>query len=243
MQVNRFNSHLLCSQFAAREIVQALKKNKYLTLCMASGHSPALACEWLVRYIQEENIDYSGLFFIGLDEWVALPAANPGSCYYSFLHWLIKPLQLPETQYHLFNGEADNLEEECLRMGEIIAAHNGIDIMLVGIGMNGHIGFNEPGTPFNTLCFVAELEAVTVDVGKKYFTQTEVPNRGITIGLGHLTEAGAVYLIANGEHKAAVIKQAVEGEVGTGFPASILQQHKNAFVLVDEAAAGLLKKE
>ena len=127
-------------------------------------------------------------------------------------------------------------------MDAVIAARGGIDIMLVGIGMNGHIGFNEPGTAFKSLCHVAALDETTKSVGQKYFKEETVLHQGITIGLGHLLNAKKVFLQANGKRKAEVIKKTVEGEMSENFPASVMQQHTNGFVLIDDEAATLLTK-
>lgn len=128
-------------------------------------------------------------------------------------------------------------------MDEHIAAKGGIDLMIVGIGMNGHIGFNEPGTSFSSLSHVAELEEITKSVGqKKYFDEPVELSKGITIGLGHLMNTKKVLLIANGVKKAEVIQKTVVGPVTESFPASIMQQHKDGYVLIDEEAGSLLKK-
>lgn len=127
-------------------------------------------------------------------------------------------------------------------MDNIIAQKGGIDIMVVGIGMNGHIGFNEPGVDFELLSHVIELAEMTVSVGQKYFKEQVTLEKGITLGLSHLSAAKKVLLLANGERKAPVIKKAVEENVSTAFPAGIMQQHANGFILVDTAAASLLNR-
>jgi len=231
------------SDFAADEIAIAIKNKPDLTLCMASGHTPALAAELLVKKLREEKIDYSRFTFFGLDEWVGLPPSNEGSCHYFFQQKIFTPLALKPSQYFLFNSLANDPESECVKMDKAIASKAGIDIMIVGIGMNGHIGFNEPGTPFTILSHMATLDEVTRSVGQKYFKQETSLNKGITIGLGHLMNARKVILMANGNKKAEVIKNAVEGLVTPSFPASIIQQHRNAVVLLDEEAASLLDND
>lgn len=240
MKTILFKNYTLLSEYMADVIAAALKNNPALILCMASGHTPALTCDILVKKIREEQIDYSSLFFFGLDEWVGLSPDNEGSCHYFFETRLFKPLQLKSSQYHLFNALAADTEAECKKMDTLISQKGGIDIMVVGIGMNGHIGFNEPGTLFSSLSHVAALDEVTTTVGQKYFTDTVVPSRGITIGPGHLQHAKKVFLLANGSKKAEVIRRTVEGAVTENFPASVMQLHKNSFVLADEEAASLL---
>ncbi|MBN8673860.1 MAG: glucosamine-6-phosphate deaminase [Chitinophagales bacterium] len=242
MQVLSFSDYHNLSDFAASQIAFAIKNNPSLTLCMASGHTPSLTCDLLVKKLKEENIDYSSLHFLGLDEWAGLPPANEGSCHYFFQTKLFGPLQLDASQYFLFDAMADDLVNECNKMDEHIKKIGGIDMMLVGIGMNGHIGFNEPGTPFNSFCHVARLDETTKTVGQKYFTEKMELTKGITIGLRHLLAAKKALLQANGIKKATVIQQAVEGLVTETFPASIMQQHTNGFILVDEEAGSFLNK-
>lgn len=210
---------------------------------MASGHTPALTCELLAAELKNRQIDYSQLRFFGLDEWAGLAPEAKGSCARDFMERLIMPLGLQPEQYFLFNALAANLEEECRLMDRRIEAHGGLDIVLAGIGMNGHVGFNEPGTPFTHLCHVAQLEAVTTAVGVKYFDAgTAVPQQGITIGPAHLLSAGTFIIMANGEEKADVVRQAVTGAVDPAFPATMVQLHKNGFMLIDEAAGALLEE-
>ena len=209
---------------------------------MASGETPKLAVDLLVKKLKEERIDHSGITFIGLDEWVGLSPSNTGSCHYFFQNKLIGPLQLEPSQYFLFDALAGDLKKECKKMDKFINEKSGIDIMLVGIGMNGHIGFNEPGASFNNLSHVIELDEITKSVGQKYFTERMELGQGITIGFKHLLNAKKVFLMANGSKKAEVIKKTVEGPVTEDFPASIMQRHENGVILVDEEAASLLSK-
>lgn len=235
-----FKNYQSLSDFAAAEIAEAIKNNPNLVLCLASGDTPKLTVELLVQKLKDKSIDYSKITFIGLDEWVGLPPSNTGSCHYFFKNKLIGPLQLKLSQYFLFDALSADLQNECVKMDQIIAERGGVDIMLVGIGMNGHIGFNEPGASFNNLSHVIELAEITKSVGKKYFTEQVELTKGITLGFKHLLNTRKVFLMANGSKKAEVIKQTVEGPVTENFPASIMQEHNNGFVIVDEEAASLL---
>lgn len=242
MKLLRFKNYQELSEFAATEIVDAIRSNPSLVLCFASGDTPKLTVQLLVKKINEEKIDHSKITFIGLDEWVGLPPTNTGSCHYFFKNKLIGPLQLGTAQYFLFDALADDLEKECEKMDKFIVQRNEIDIMLVGIGMNGHIGFNEPGSSFNNQSHVIDLDEITRSVGQKYFNEQMELGKGITIGFNHLLNARKVFLMANGSKKAEVIKRTVEGPIGENFPASIMQLHENGFVLVDDEAASLLSK-
>lgn len=239
MTISVFEDYHALSAHAASFIAGQLRIKPSLTLCMASGHTPALTVEMLVNTILSEKIDYSGFRFIGLDEWLGLPPENSGSCHYFFKTKLIDPLQLSPSQYFLFDAMSPDPAAECKKMDAVIA-ERGIDIMLVGIGMNGHIGFNEPGTSFLSLCHVAALDDTTKSVGQKYFNEQMELSKGITTGLGQLLTASTVLLMANGSKKAPVIQKAVEGPVKESFPASIIQRHPNAVILTDKEAAALL---
>lgn len=242
MKLKRFKNYNDLSDFAATEIANSIKNKPSLVLCLASGDTPKLTVELLVKKLKDGKIDHSKFTFIGLDEWVGLPPTNTGSCHYFFKNKLIDPLQLQPSQYFLFDALAADLKNECIKMDRLIGEKKGIDIMVVGIGMNGHIGFNEPGTSFDNLSHVIDLDEVTKSVGQKYFNEKIDLDKGITIGFQHLLKAKKVFLMANGSKKAEVIRKTVEGPVTDNFPASIMQQHENGFVLVDDEAASLLCK-
>jgi glucosamine-6-phosphate isomerase len=242
MQILRFKNYEELSGHMADFLVTAIKNKPNLVLCMASGSTPALTCDLLVTKLKKDKVDYSKFTFIGLDEWVRLAPTNTGSCHYFFHKKIFEPLHLSSSQYFLFNALADDLKSECSKMDKVIADKGGIDIMIVGIGMNGHIGFNEPGTSFAELSHVAELDEITKSVGQKYFNGSVELGKGITIGFGHLMNTKKVFLMANGIKKAEVIQKTIEGPVTENFPASIMQRHPDGYILIDEEAGSLLKK-
>jgi len=125
-------------------------------------------------------------------------------------------------------------------MDNVIKVKNGLDLIVVGVGMNGHIGFNEPGVSFDLYCHVIDLDETTQSVGQKYFKTTTTLKKGITLGLKHLTESKKAILIANGTKKADVIKAIVEGPVDPKMPASIMKEHNKGWIVIDEGAAGKL---
>ena len=193
--------------------------------------------------VRERNIDTAGFFFVGLDEWVGVDPDARGSCKWDFRERIFEPLGIQSKQYHLFDGRAADLTAECLRMDEVIAAHGGIDLMIVGIGLNGHIGFNEPGTSFSLKSHVIRLDATTSSVGQQYFDQPMSLERGVTLGPAHILASRRLLLVAQGASKAEVIQRAVEGPEGPAFPASMVQLHANAAVVADAAAGQLLRKQ
>ena len=237
MKINVYKDYEAMSLSAADEIIKCIKNNPTAVICLASGDTPKLMCKLLVEKIASTGIDISQCTFIGLDEWVGIPPNNEGSCSYFFHSYLFEPLQLKKEQYYLFNAVSDDLQNECVQMNKFINKNNGSDIMIVGVGMNGHIGFNEPGVSLNNHAHVIELEEITQSVGQKYFNTSVEIDKGITLGLQNLLEAKKVIMIANGSKKAPVIKRAVEDEISTAFPATIMRMHSNGILMIDEDAA------
>ncbi len=242
MATKIFTDNNALSDYLAEQMVELILRKPNALICFASGNSPKTTAAFFVQKVKEREIDLSRFRFIGLDEWVGVPADVAGSCHHDFKNWFFDPLGIKETQFHLFNGMSSNLDEECIKMDQHIEAHGGIDLMVVGIGMNGHIGFNEPGSNFDAKSHVVLLDEITSSVGQKYFAKPMSLKHGITLGFHHLLSTKEVYLIANGNAKAEVIQKAVEGEITTSFPASVMQMHKNGAILVDEAAASKLTR-
>lgn len=240
MQVKIFSNHQALSAAAASAVMATIKNKPGAVICFASGETPRLTCRILVEKIKGEQIPINDCTFIGLDEWVGIPPQNEGSCHYFFQNELIHPLGMPQDQFYMFDAMSANLQEECSKMDRLIAEKGGIDIIIVGIGMNGHIGFNEPGVSFRNYSHVIDLDETTRTVGQKYFNTPQVLQQGITLGLQHLLDAGEAILMANANRKAEVIKRTVQGQVGNDFPASIMQTHANGIVMIDEEAASLL---
>jgi len=241
MQLKIFKDYAALSAAAASEIIDLVKNKPNAVLCLASGETPKLTCILAVERAINEKIDFSNITFIGLDEWVGIPPDNDGSCHHFFDTLFIRPLNLADSQVHLFDGLSGNLQQEVKAMDELIAKKGGIDLVIVGIGMNGHIGFNEPGVSFDLYSHVIDLDEITVTGGQKYFKQATVLKQGVTLGLKHLMESKKAILMANSSKKAEVIRKAVKDKVSNELPATIMQQHKNGFVMVDEDAGSLLK--
>ena len=240
MQLKIYDDHQALSDAAADDIVELVETKPSAVICLASGETPRLMCQLFVKRARNEKIDVSRVTFIGLDEWVNVPPDNEGSCHYFFRHELFDHLNIPANQIHLFDAMSGNLQDECRKMDAVILEKGGIDLMIVGIGMNGHIGFNEPGVSFDSYSHVIDLDDITLSVGQKYFKSKVALQKGITLGLKHLQEAKKVLLLANGVKKAEVINKTVTGELTNAFPASIMQKHYHGFVMVDEEAASLL---
>jgi glucosamine-6-phosphate isomerase len=233
-----FSDSSALANHTARHIAQLLTQKPDAMLCLASGETPIATFKALVELAQTGHAHLDQCTFIGLDEWVGFGPADEGSCSYYLYRDLFTPLAIRPEQIHYFNAKASDLAQECRRIDAVIREHGGLDLLLVGIGMNGHIALNEPGTPFTNYCHVIELAETTKQVGQKYFTTPTELSQGITIGLQHLMDAKEVILMATGARKADVIQQAVSGPVTEQFPASIIQQHPNSHIWVDAEAGG-----
>jgi glucosamine-6-phosphate isomerase len=242
MQLKIYEDYNTLSSQVASEIIDMVKNNPQAVLCLAAGDTPRLTYALMAQKAKQEEVDFSHCTFIGLDEWVGIPPDNEGSCHFFLETNIFKPLNISSSQIHLFDALAGNTVAECGRMDKIISEKGGIDLMLVGVGMNGHIGFNEPGVAFDTYSHVIDLDATTQSVGQKYFNQHTTLKQGITLGLNHLLEAGKVLLIASGVKKSAVMEKALEGEIINTMPASIIRTHPHGFVMIDEEAASRLQR-
>jgi len=235
-----FDSPEILAQSAASKILNLVSTKPRAVICIASGDTPRLTNKYIAEGARTRQIDFSQVQFISLDEWVGIPATNTGSCYYFLEETIFEPLKIPAAHIHFFNSTASDLAAECERINQIIIQLGGIDCLVVGIGMNGHIGFNEPGTSSNLSAHVIELDPVTQQVGQKYFSASTPLKKGITLGLAQFMQSRMALLLATGTKKALIIKKALAENVSVAIPASLIQQHRNAFVLLDKQAAGLL---
>jgi glucosamine-6-phosphate isomerase len=206
-------------------------------LSFPAGETPVGAFKRLIEFAQDGRVDFSKCTFIGLDEWVGMNRHDDGSCKGFMYDKLFEPLSIPESNILFFDARAQDLEKECARMDCLIAGKGGIDLMYVGLGMNGHIGLNEPGVDMDTYSHVVELDTVTQTVGQKYFSSQTKLEKGITLGMKHLLEAETALLAVSGAKKAAIVKEVARGEVSNRVPGSILQKHANGYLYLDRDAA------
>ncbi|MDQ4139859.1 MAG: glucosamine-6-phosphate deaminase [Bacteroidota bacterium] len=225
------------SKAAADFVVEYVQQKPTSLLCFPSGESPTGMLQHLTQYAQSGKVDFSRCTFVGLDEWVGMDESNEGSCKHYLNRNLFIPLGIKPENRILFNAKAPDLDQECQRVNELIAQHGSIDLMIVGVGLNGHIGLNEPGASFDLYAHHMPLDEITKTVGQKYFKQQTELNEGITLGLKHFQEAHRPILLASGAKKAPILAQALDGEVTNQVPASILQTLPNALVFLDRAAA------
>lgn len=219
------------------EIVRdTLKEKPDALLCFPAGMSVVSTCRELVRMKEVGEIDFSKAQFVSLDEWLDLEDESENCTH--FLHKrLYDPLELREDQLHLFNTHAEDFDAECRRIDQFIFDHDGIDLMLLGMGMNGHLGLNEPGGCFNDYAKVVQLSDTTKTVGQKYFSGHMDLTRGITLGIHHIFETRKVILQVCGAHKQEIMYRLYHSKTTEELPASSLDLMKNAYLIADKAAA------
>jgi glucosamine-6-phosphate isomerase len=229
------------SRAAAEDFITLTSRMQQPLVCLPSGNTPILFCKFLVEHYKKSGVqpDWD---FIGLDEWVGVPASEKGSCRYFFDEHLFGPLSIPEQRISFFNGLAADMNEERNKAEDVIARHGGLDIAVLGIGANGHLGFNEPGSDVNLKTQVTDLEAVTLKSGESYFAGPRtMPKQGITLGLATLLNTRHVLVIANGTHKADIVEKVVKGPKTNAVPASLLQGQTGCTLYLDAAASGKIR--
>ncbi len=235
MQISTFRNPEQLAIHTANFIIDLVKKIPNATLILTSGDTPVLTYKKIVEFAQPA--DFQHVTIIGLDEWVRIPATSEGSCRYIVEENLLKPLQINPNQYTFFNSMSDDLQAECKRLDDLLFEHGGADLIIVGVGLNGHIGLNEPGTSFGNYCHVSELDEITITTGQKYFSSNTPLSQGITVGLKHLLDAKTAILIATGERKAEILKEMIQQEPNEDLPATVFKLHQNAYIWLDNAAA------
>ncbi len=237
MNIRIYEDHNQLSLQAAQLLIDIIKEKPNAVLCLAAGETQLVMYQTLARLLPEKGVDFSKVHCIGLDEWVGILPTNPGSCQAILRNNLLDPLHIRENKIHFFDALATDLSAACYTMDALIKKLGGIDLICVGIGMNGHIGFNEPGVSPALRCHIATLDNTTRTVGQKYFHEKTPLTSGITLGLTYLLEAKTAVLMASKKAKAGIVKKALEEPIDPQVPASIIRKHTHGIVLLDQEAA------
>ncbi|RII43258.1 glucosamine-6-phosphate deaminase [Galactobacter valiniphilus] len=228
---------------AGAKVAEAIANNPRLVLGVATGSSPLGIYEYVRREIEENGLDVSGITCFALDEYVGLPEDHPESYHRVVAATVTEPWGLKPEQVHVPAGNTGNPRQAALDYDQAIKDAGGVDLQIVGIGGNGHIGFNEPGSSLGSRTRVKTLHPRTREDNARFFDgdMNAVPIHCVTQGIGTILDAGSVVMIASGEAKADAIAKMVEGAVSSNCPASALQLHPHVFVYIDDAAAADLQ--
>ncbi|WP_063795573.1 glucosamine-6-phosphate deaminase [Paenibacillus sp. Soil750] len=242
MRIAVFRDAQQADRIGAEVLERFVREKAHPKLGLATGSSPVGIYKELVDRIRRNPCSFKHVTTYNLDEYVGLSTENPQS-YAAYMHeHLFQHLDMLPSHIHIPNGTTHSIEKECIRYETLLREAGTLDVQLLGIGLNGHIGFNEPGQHLSSETHIVALTEGTQSANAKYFSAEEpIPSHAITMGVGPIMKAECVLFIAHGEAKSSIIQEAFTGPVTTSCPASFLQLHSNVIVLLDEEAAdGLL---
>ena len=238
MRIRIFDTPEQVGRAAAMILGAQLLRKPDSVLGLATGSSPIPIYDALARQYEQGVLDFSRVTTFNLDEYIGLSADHPKSYRYFMNQHLFSRVNIRREATHVPNGCAADMAAEAIAYDEAIRTAGGLDVQLLGIGRNGHIGFNEPGACFVSNCHVVDLSESTIAANARFFaSETEVPRQAISLGIGRIMEARRVLLVATGPSKVDAIARTVHGNITPQVQASILQAHPDAMLLLDRAAA------
>lgn len=229
------------SKKGAEIIAKTIKENDKPILGLATGSSPIGTYQELIKMYQNKEISFKNVETYNLDEYCGIDRNHPQSYYYFMHEQLFNHVDIDEAHVHIPSASGSNLEDDCKKYNEALNKVS-IDLQLLGIGGNGHIGFNEPGTSFEQETFVVKLTEKTREDNKRFFSSIdEVPTHAMTMGIKNIMNAKKILMLISGSNKADTVVRLLSKEITTDFPASILYNHPDCTVIIDEAAYAKVK--
>lgn len=224
------------SELGAEIIANTIKTNPNCTLGLATGSSPIGTYQNLVKACDKKEISFKNVKTYNLDEYCGIDRTHPQSYYYFMHDNLFNHVDIDEKNVHIPLVSNDNLEQDCKNYNDMLNEAE-VDLQLLGIGGNGHIGFNEPGTPFNQETFIVKLTDKTRQDNKRFFNSIdEVPTHAITMGIANIMKAKKILMLISGANKTDTVVRLLSDEIDTDFPASILHKHPDVTVIIDQDA-------
>ena len=236
MKIYKCDTYQDMSKVANGIVIEQIKQNPRALVSFPGGDTPLGMVREFVTSVNAGDVDISGASYVSLDEWVGLGKGDRGSCATFNEENIFSKLQKSFKQTHIINGANPSIQQEVTALDEFIQKNGPISVSVLGIGLNGHLGFNEEGVSFDNNGHIIPLSPVTTAVMVKYFGTDFAPTHGITQGLGQIMSADTVVLIANGDKKTQILYKALCEPITEQIPASILQKHKNLHVVVDNLA-------
>lgn len=237
MRIYKGKDYADMSRKAANIISAQVIMKPDCVLGLATGSTPIGLYQQLVAWYEKGDLDFSEVRTVNLDEYKGLSRENDQSYYYFMHHNLFDHVNLPAENSHLPNGMELDSDKECRRYSELIRSMGGVDLQLLGIGHNGHIGFNEPGDAFDNDVHCVNLTQSTIEANKRFFASADdVPKQAYTMGIKTIMQAKKILIVASGEDKADIVRDAFFGPITPKVPASVLQLHNDVTLVADEAA-------
>ena len=237
MQIYRAKDYEDMSKKAANIIASQVVLKPDCVLGLATGSTPIGAYKNLVEKYEQGDLDFSQVTTVNLDEYKGLPRENDQSYYYFMHDNLFDHVNVKPENTHLPDGTKEDANEECARYEELIRSLGGQDLQLLGLGHNGHIGFNEPDTVFEKTTHCVDLQESTIEANKRFFASADdVPKQAYTMGIKNIMQAKKILVVVSGEDKADILKEVLYGPITPKVPASILQLHNDVTIVADEAA-------
>ncbi len=237
MKIYKAKDYKDMSRKAANIISAQVIMKPNCVLGLATGSTPIGTYDQLVEWYNKGDLDFSEVTTVNLDEYKGLPRTNDQSYYYFMHQHLFDRVNIDPERTNVPNGMEPDAEKECGRYEELIRSLGGVDLQLLGLGHNGHIGFNEPGEAFEKETHCVDLTESTIEANKRFFASADdVPKQAYTMGIKTIMQAKKILIVVNGENKADIVERAFFGPVTPEVPASILQLHNDVMLVGDEAA-------
>lgn len=237
MDIIRARDYEDMSLKAAGIVADLIRKKPDAVLGLATGSSPIGLYKALIDMYQRGELDMSGVTTANLDEYVGLSPDNEQSYRYFMDHYLFDHVNIDKARTFVPDGMSEDADAECRRYEALLSKIGERDLQLLGLGLDGHIGFNEPSEAFSDVTCCVELDQSTIEANKRFFSSAEeVPGKAYTMGIGTIMRAKKILMVVNGEAKADILEKVVRGPVCPGVPASILRFHRDVTIVADEAA-------
>lgn len=244
MKIIKVKNYQQLSEKACAMLMEVLTTKKNPVLGLATGSTPEGMYKCLIQKYKNKEVSFQNVTTFNLDEYIGLHKDNDQSYNYYMFDKFFNHIDINEENIYIPDGMAADLEQECTRFEKLIEEKGPIDFQVLGIGVNGHIGFNEPGTPFTSRTQIVELTEETRRSNARFFNSVdEVPTKAITMGIGTIMESKKVVLLVSGKNKADALARIIDGEVAEESPASILKQHPDATIVADEDALSKVQRK
>ncbi len=240
MNLLRFDSEAAWADAVASLWRDRLRLQPRLRLCLPSGHTPNPVFAAMGRAVLAGHVSFRDAEIFALDDYGGLAPGDAGKCRNMLQRYLLDHIDLPPAKFHFLDTDARDLDRVCRDYDALIERAGGFDLTLLGIGLNGHLGLNEPGSAPDGVTRRVDMHESTIKASAGYLTHANLPTWGVGVGLKHLLGSREVWLLANGAKKAEIIHRTVTGEITPDVPASLLRRHPNSWLFVDADAGRLL---